>query len=233
MSDPLSDEELEVAPYAADSVESDDSADEVADVDADSQGEAETDSQGEADVDADVDAEADVSMDGMEDDNDNDNDDENNNEEDDENDNANETEIASEDKAQTVAEVEVEAKAEVEAVVEDVRPKRKRPGRKKGSKNAAQVPRAQKRKDFIPSVKDLGIPFRAIKRIMKIDKDIGTVQNEAAIVATYAVELFVEKMVKCSHDNAQKRGRNTVKYEDLAEVRVTYNNLNFLNTLIP
>ena len=64
-------------------------------------------------------------------------------------------------------------------------------------------------------------------------KDIGTVQNEAAMVATYAVEMFVEKMVYESHDNAKKRGRNTVKYEDLAEVRASHSNMSFLNTLIP
>lgn len=85
----------------------------------------------------------------------------------------------------------------------------------------------------IPSVKDLGIPFRAVKRLMKIDKDIVTVQNEAAMVATYAVELFVEKIVKESNGNAKKRGRNTVKYEDLGEVRVSNKNLSFLDTLIP
>jgi histone H3/H4 len=65
--------------------------------------------------------------------------------------------------------------------------------------------------DGIPGVKDLGIPFRAIKRIMKIDPDIATVQNEAAMVTTYALELFVKKIVNESYLNAKKRGRNTVK----------------------
>ncbi len=69
----------------------------------------------------------------------------------------------------------------------------------------------RKRADSIPSVKDLGIPFRAIKRIMKIDPDIMVVQNEAAIITTYALELFVQKIVHESYINAKKRGRNTVK----------------------
>ena len=68
-----------------------------------------------------------------------------------------------------------------------------------------------KKQAGIPSVKDLGIPFRAIKRIMKIDPDIATVQNEAAMVTTYALELFVKKIVNESYVNAKKRGRNTVK----------------------
>jgi histone H3/H4 len=87
--------------------------------------------------------------------------------------------------------------------------------------------------DEIPSIKNLGIPFRAVKRIMKVDKDIGTVQNEAAMVATYAAELFIEKLVKESDSKAKKKGRNTVKYEDLGEVRASHSNLSFLDTLIP
>ena len=81
---------------------------------------------------------------------------------------------------------------------------------KKKRKRKQSSPKKQKSGET-PSIKDLGIPFRAIKRIMKIDKDIGTVQNEAAMIATYAVELFVEKMVLESNENARKRGRNTVK----------------------
>lgn len=63
----------------------------------------------------------------------------------------------------------------------------------------------------IPSVKDLGIPFRAIKRIMKIDPDISTIQNEAAIATTFALELFIKKIVNESYMNAKRRGANTVK----------------------
>jgi CCAAT-binding factor, subunit C len=87
--------------------------------------------------------------------------------------------------------------------------------------------------DEIPSIKNLGIPFRAVKRIMKVDKDIGTVQNEAAMVATYAAELFLDKLVKESDTRAKKKGRNTVKYEDLGGVRASHSNLSFLDTLIP
>lgn len=108
-----------------------------------------------------------------------------------------------------------------------------RRGPKPGSKRGARKRATPRKVNEIPSVKDLGIPFRAIKRIMKVDKDIGTVQNEAAMVATYAVELFVEKIVKESNENAKKRGRNTVKYEDLAEVRVSHQKMNFLNSLLP
>lgn len=82
------------------------------------------------------------------------------------------------------------------------------PGPTKSKKRKLQ---SGSKEDCIPSVKDLGIPFRAIKRIMKIDPDIATVQNEAAMVTTFALELFIKKIVNESYSNAKKRGRNTVK----------------------
>ena len=82
------------------------------------------------------------------------------------------------------------------------------PGPTKSKKRKRQ---SGSKEDGIPSVKDLGIPFRAIKRIMKIDPDIATVQNEAAMVTTFALELFIKKIVNESYSNAKKRGRNTVK----------------------
>jgi len=115
-----------------------------------------------------------------------------------------------------------EVKEEGESIVSP--PKKKKRKRRGG---------AGKEHDEIPSVKDLGIPFRAIKRIMKVDPDIATVQNEAAVVTTYAVELFVKKIVNESYNNAKKRGRNTVKYEDLSEARAMNQNMNFLDTLLP
>ena len=86
--------------------------------------------------------------------------------------------------------------------------KKARTEKKKKSKKKKKEPKSS---SGIPAVKNLGIPFRAIKRIMKIDKNIATVQNEAAMVATYAVKLFVTNLVERSYDKSKKRGRNTVK----------------------
>ena len=62
-----------------------------------------------------------------------------------------------------------------------------------------------------PAVRGLTIPFRAVKRIMKLDPDIGTVQNEAAILVTLAAELFVKSLAKESYLNAKNRGRGTIR----------------------
>ena len=84
-----------------------------------------------------------------------------------------------------------------------------------------------------PSVHGLTIPFRTIKKAMKLDPDIPIVQNEAAIMTTVAVELFLKRLVVQSNQNAKNRGRNTVRYEDVAEARTTDNALSFLEPLLP
>lgn len=83
------------------------------------------------------------------------------------------------------------------------------------------------------AVKGLTIPFRSVKRTMKNDKDVATVQNEAAIVATAAAELFMKKLADEGHKFATKHGRNTIRYEDLAEARANNSSLDFLDMLLP
>ena len=84
-----------------------------------------------------------------------------------------------------------------------------------------------------PSVAGLTIPFRTVKKAMKLDPDIPIVQNEAAIMTTFAVELFLKRLAKESCRNAKNRGRNTVRYEDVAEARTSNHALAFLETLLP
>jgi len=89
------------------------------------------------------------------------------------------------------------------------------------------------KKGRTPSVAGLTIPFRTVKKAMKLDPDIPIVQNEAAIMTTVAAELFLKKLAKESFRNAKNRGRNTVKYEDVAEARTKNPALAFLEPLLP
>lgn len=79
----------------------------------------------------------------------------------------------------------------------------------------------------------LTIPFRTIKRIMKIDTRVGIVQNDAAIVVTAAMEHFVKELATKALKKSEKKGRGTIKYEDVAEVRAADRSLSFLDLLIP
>jgi histone H3/H4 len=67
------------------------------------------------------------------------------------------------------------------------------------------------RKGRAPAVSGLTIPFRTVKKAMKLDPDIPIVQNEAAIMTTLASELFLKALATASHANAKARGRNTIR----------------------
>eukprot|EP00429_Kryptoperidinium_foliaceum_P002200 CAMPEP_0176007270 /NCGR_PEP_ID=MMETSP0120_2-20121206/3146_1 /TAXON_ID=160619 /ORGANISM="Kryptoperidinium foliaceum, Strain CCMP 1326" /LENGTH=198 /DNA_ID=CAMNT_0017340025 /DNA_START=70 /DNA_END=666 /DNA_ORIENTATION=- len=89
------------------------------------------------------------------------------------------------------------------------------------------------RRGRAPAVKGLTIPFRTVKKAMKLDPDIPIVQNEAAIMTTMAAELFLKSLAKESQQIAKNRGRNTIRYEDVAEARSNDPALSFLATLMP
>lgn len=84
-----------------------------------------------------------------------------------------------------------------------------------------------------PAVRDLTLPYRSIKRTMKLDRSVGIVQNDAAYLVTYATELFIKKLAKDSQELALKKGRSMIKYDDLAEARSKTRAFSFLDTLIP
>eukprot|EP00545_Synedropsis_sp_CCMP1620_P012514 CAMPEP_0119003088 /NCGR_PEP_ID=MMETSP1176-20130426/343_1 /TAXON_ID=265551 /ORGANISM="Synedropsis recta cf, Strain CCMP1620" /LENGTH=175 /DNA_ID=CAMNT_0006954651 /DNA_START=85 /DNA_END=612 /DNA_ORIENTATION=- len=116
---------------------------------------------------------------------------------------------------------------------DDDEPKKGKSGGGKRKRPAPPPGGGGSRKGRTPAVQGLTIPFRAVKRTMKMDPDIGTVQNEAAIMTTLAAELFVKSLASQSHQNAKNKGRNTIRYEDVAEARTKDPALNFLETLIP
>jgi histone H3/H4 len=85
----------------------------------------------------------------------------------------------------------------------------------------------------MPAVKGLTIPFRTVKKSMKLDPDIPIVQNESAIMVTMAAELFVKSLAADSYRNARSRARFTIRYEDIAEARANKPSLAFLEPLLP
>jgi histone H3/H4 len=89
--------------------------------------------------------------------------------------------------------------------------KEKSSSRKSTHKHASHRRSPCAKKGRSPAVRGLTIPFRAVKRIMKLDPDIATVQNEAAVLVTLASELFVKSLAKESYLNAKSRGRGTIR----------------------
>ncbi|KAL3806358.1 hypothetical protein ACHAXA_001890 [Cyclostephanos tholiformis] len=66
-----------------------------------------------------------------------------------------------------------------------------------------------------------------------MDPSVGIVQNDAAIVVAAAAEHFVKEFAVRSLEVAKEKGRNIVKYEDVATVRANDRSLSFLDLLMP
>eukprot|EP00536_Pseudo-nitzschia_multiseries_P009389 jgi/Psemu1/258097/estExt_Genewise1Plus.C_2600056 len=66
---------------------------------------------------------------------------------------------------------------------------------------------------------------------MKLDPDIPIVQNEAAIMTTLAAELFLKRLANQSQKICKNRGKNTIRYEDVADARSNDPSLAFLKTI--
>ena len=77
------------------------------------------------------------------------------------------------------------------------------------------------------------IPKAAVKRIMKIDKDVNQVANDAVILVAKATELFLEKLTREAYGVAEKENRKQIKYEDLSDAREKDPDLSFLEHIMP
>ena len=103
-----------------------------------------------------------------------------------------------------------------------------------GSGGAFTVESGSHQGEKVPTLRQLTIPFRNTKRTMKLNVDPSMiVQQEAAMVTTYAMELFLARFAHESLQNAKKKNRSTIRYEDVAEARTMDRNKNFLDYLIP
>lgn len=80
---------------------------------------------------------------------------------------------------------------------------------------------------------NLAIPKASIKRIMKLDPDTKQLSQDAIVLMSKATELFVDKLAKASHSMAVSNKRKTIKYEDIADARLSDKNMEFLDGVVP
>lgn len=102
-----------------------------------------------------------------------------------------------------------------------------------GGKRKAPTGEPSSAKKRQPAAKGLFVPFRTVKKIMQQDPDINIIQNDAAIMVTAATGLFLKEFTEKSLESCKKKGRNTIKYDDVAEVRANNKNYSFLDMLLP
>jgi histone H3/H4 len=102
---------------------------------------------------------------------------------------------------------------------------------KRKAASSTDTPSAKKQRQ--PAAKGLFVPFRTVKKIMQQDPDINIIQNDAAVMVTAATGMFLKEFTEKSLESCKRKGRNTIKYDDVAEVRAKNKNYAFLDLLLP
>ncbi|KAI1321181.1 hypothetical protein EDD11_007747 [Mortierella claussenii] len=77
------------------------------------------------------------------------------------------------------------------------------------------------------------LPAARIKRIIKEDKDVQMVSNDAVFVISIATELFLESFTAKAFNLAKLEKRKTVHYKDLAKAVTQHDSLEFLQDVVP
>ncbi|KAK3815490.1 MAG: histone-fold-containing protein [Benniella sp.] len=74
------------------------------------------------------------------------------------------------------------------------------------------------------------LPIARVKKIIKEDKDVQIVSNEAVFLISIATEIFLEGFTAKAFNLAKLEKRKTVLYKDLATAVTQYDSLEFLKT---
>ncbi|KAG0370843.1 histone-fold-containing protein [Gamsiella multidivaricata] len=77
------------------------------------------------------------------------------------------------------------------------------------------------------------LPVARVKRIIKEDKDVQMVSNDAVFVISLATEMFLESFTSKAFNLAKMEKRKTVSYKDLATAVTQHDSLEFLQDVVP
>ncbi|KAF9208637.1 hypothetical protein BGZ49_008205 [Haplosporangium sp. Z 27] len=77
------------------------------------------------------------------------------------------------------------------------------------------------------------LPAARVKRIIKEDKDVQMVSNDAVFLISMATELFLESFTTKAFNLAKIEKRKTVSYKDLATAVTQHDSLEFLQDVVP
>ncbi|KAF9354042.1 hypothetical protein BGX26_008195 [Mortierella sp. AD094] len=77
------------------------------------------------------------------------------------------------------------------------------------------------------------LPAARVKRIIKEDKDVQMVSNDAVFLISMATELFLESFTAKAFNLAKIEKRKTVSYKDLATAVTQHDSLEFLQDVVP
>lgn len=75
--------------------------------------------------------------------------------------------------------------------------------------------------------------YLTVKRIAKLDPDLGQIGAEATYVLAKAAELFTEFLAQQACENAKLDDRKSIAYKDLAKCVKENDSLQFLDDIVP
>ena len=76
-------------------------------------------------------------------------------------------------------------------------------------------------------------PNARLKRVMRLDSSVRSVNNEAVAVADKAVTMFIEFLAKQSQKSSARAKRKTIQYRDVALTVKEIEALDFLEDIVP
>jgi DNA polymerase epsilon subunit 4 len=62
------------------------------------------------------------------------------------------------------------------------------------------------------------LPLTRVKKIIKEDKDVNKIANDAVICTAVAAEVFIEYLVRHAYQYTKRDNRKTVSYKDLGMI---------------
>lgn len=65
--------------------------------------------------------------------------------------------------------------------------------------------------------KSLFLPKASVRRIMKLNEEVGNISNDAALATCMATEVFLSRLIESSQKYSQSHKRKTIKVDDIIE----------------
>ncbi|KAF9115002.1 hypothetical protein BGX27_009221 [Mortierella sp. AM989] len=104
----------------------------------------------------------------------------------------------------------------------------------KSSANSPSVSAGSGLKPYTGAAKGVTqLPAARVKRIIKEDRDVQMVSNDAVFLISMATELFLEGFTAKAFNLAKIEKRKTVSYKDLATAVTQHDSLEFLQDVVP
>eukprot|EP01132_Coremiostelium_polycephalum_P000963 gene963-1226_t len=84
-----------------------------------------------------------------------------------------------------------------------------------------------------PRTTSTQLPIARVKRIMKHDKDVKHISNDALMLIAKSTELFLDYIVKEAYKKTSSEKKKILSYKDLSSTVKDLDNLEFLSDIIP